>query len=66
MPTKKEAANAKLKENLKPISDGLHFVFGITYVAPTCLRCDGFLSKAQGSSDLICLKCEAKYELKEK
>jgi hypothetical protein len=65
MPTKKESANAKLKEKLKPISDGLHFIFGINYVAPTCLKCDGFLSKASDSANLICLKCGAKYELKE-
>jgi len=65
MPTKKEEmAHVKLKEKLDRIPAGLDFYYGVKYLYPTCLKCDGILSKAQGSSDLICLKCEARYELK--
>ncbi|MCJ7431018.1 hypothetical protein MUO83_07405 [Candidatus Bathyarchaeota archaeon] len=66
MPTKKEEmAHVKLKDKLDRIPAGLNFYYGVKYSYPTCLKCDGILSKASDSAHLICLKCEAKYELKE-
>jgi hypothetical protein len=65
MPTKKESAHLKLKEELEKLSNGIHFIFEVRYIAPTCLKCDGFLSEAHGSPNLICLRCGIAYELKE-
>jgi len=65
MPTKRESAHAKLKEKLALISDGVHFIFELDWKPPTCLKCEGFLSKIEGSPNLICFKCGAKFELKE-
>ena len=65
MPTKEGYAHRLLKEKIDSISAFLHFKFEVKYAHPTCLKCDGFLSKASDSANLICLKCGAKYELKE-
>lgn len=65
IPTKEWYANKLVKEKLERLSKFLHFKFSLEWIAPTCLKCDGILSKAQGSSNLICLKCGAEYELKE-
>jgi hypothetical protein len=56
-----------LKGKLHQARVSVRNIYGFEYYhPPTCLKCgdEGFLSKLEGSQ-LICLKCGAKFELKE-
>jgi hypothetical protein len=53
-----------LKSRLKELSAKVKRTHGLAYDFPICFKCESVLSKSEGSH-LICLKCGAKYELKE-
>jgi len=60
--------HSMLKGRLEQARVAVRTHFGFEYFhAPTCLKCgnEGYLGKLEDPSKLICLKCGAKYELKE-
>jgi hypothetical protein len=61
----RDTAHAFLVTRLKHQTWELKRLYGFDYIAPTCVKCDGILSKKSESPNLICLRCGIKYELKE-